>query len=215
MTLVIAAQGKDFIVVGTDSKSRRDTVNGSIDINDLIVKLIPVSSHAAVLIFGASGVAQYMVDKFKSNHQKPGACITTLVYDLADSCREELRKLNGLPLNPNYLPYYGFIVAGLRKSGINFSVPKCYSIRSSSGFMPELYQEGFTIEGSSLIADYIFSKKYRSDMTIEELTNLVALTLYETSTVDGNVGGKFKMALIDSKGLREFDNTSIRKMIEE
>lgn len=53
-------------------------------------------------------------------------------------------------------------------------------------------------------------------MDEEELTNLVARALNDTSKFDSDVGGKFNMALINEKnGLREFTEASIKEMIED
>lgn len=216
MTLVIAAQGKDFVVLGTDTRGKLEAQGSRVEVNNLAQKLIPVSSHAAILIFGSAGSAQYLAHLFQSKNTRAGINVSTLIKDFAELCRREWRKLKDVPLDGAPLPRFGFIVAGLDQSGETFSVPKCYGLGSSTGFFPEFYGEGFNIKGKQMIARFLFAKTYKKEeVIVNNLCKLVAQALYDTSKVDGDVGGKFNMAIIESRGFRVISDTDISELIAD
>ncbi len=211
MTLVIAAQGRDFVVLGTDSRGTLQELGGTrVEIN-IVVKLVPIAKHVAILLYGEAQLANYLIEKFRSTLKRQTFGVREIAEKVANICREETKKVKDVQAHPRYFPNFGFVIAGLNKSGEKYNVPRCYSLRSATGFRLGSYTEGFAIEGKPIIALYMFAKNYRSDMQVDELCGLVAQALYDTMRIDGDVGGEIKMAIIDSAGLRELDSRDIRR----
>jgi 20S proteasome alpha/beta subunit len=202
MTLVIAAKGKDFLVLGTDSRGTMRDVDGNTVQLNTMVKLIPISKYVGILVYGAAGPAFYILDEFKIMLEGEDLDVLEITKKLANMCREEARKVHDVPAT--HFPDFGFVIAGLDKEGRKY-VPKCYNLTAASGFRISTYHQGFAIEGIPFIATYLFAKNYeKTNMNDEtDLATLVAQAFHDTMNIDGDVGGKVRMAIIDQTGLRE------------
>lgn len=71
------------------------------------------------------------------------------------------------------------------------------------------------MDGKPMIARYLFAKEYRAGLDLDTVTNLVLKCLYDTARVDGDVGGKYRFAIIDSNGIRTKTEEEIDDMIDE
>ncbi len=215
MTLIIAAQGKNFVVLGADS---RETVEPRIssfapmrvEVN-IAEKIVPLSRHSAILVCGDTGQAQYLVERFMTEREDVDAGVSSIAEEFKEFCRQEARKVADVPKYPNYFPDYGFIIAGLDKTGKRFRVPKCFSLQSAQGFRMNLAKEGFALDGKPMLAYYLFEKHYsRTEKDDPDaLCELVGKTLYDTSRIDGDVGGTLRMALIRQDGFDWIPDTDV------
>lgn len=213
MTLIIAAAGKDFVILGADS---RETVEPRfspmrVEYNSA-EKIVKLSNHAAVLICGEMAQAHYVVQKYKDVHGDMDDDVSTVAEAFKDTCRLEARTVADVPKSPNYFPDYAFIIAGLDKARGRFTIPKCYSLDSTQGFRMKLGNEGFTISGKPMLALYLFERFYeRTDKEEPDgLCGLVGQSLYDTKRIDGDVGGELKMAYIrETEGFDWVPDTDI------
>jgi len=212
MTLVIAAPGKDFVVLGADSRGVIQTETARVEINTM-KKLIPITKYTAILMYGASEEGNQLVEKYKTTIKKDLEEATAVAEDFCEFCREEERKLADVPKHPNAWSWFGFIVCGLNKIGDKYSAPLLYNLHNLNGFRLGLCKP-YAIKGKPLIAYYLFAKEYRDDMTVDELCKLVAQSIYDTLCIDGDVGGSIKLAIIDADGLREISDSDTRDYIE-
>ena len=213
MTLIIAAQGKDFVVLGADSRGTIQNDSGTrVELN-IQQKLIKINDRSGVLLFGAACRASYLVEKFKQNLKSKKKNVTDIAEDLASFCRNEERILSDIPAYSP--PQFGFIIAGIDKSGKKIT-PKCYSLISTSGFRLGLYDQGFGIEGKAIIAYYLFAKNFvkKEKRGLDDLIRLVVGALYDTMNVDGDVGGKINIAIIDGYGMRNVPPMDINAKID-
>lgn len=212
MTLVIAAQGKDFIILGTDSRGTiQDGAGTRVELN-IMMKFARISKHVGVLMYGSGDQAQYILHKFQISLHGRNYGASKIAEKLADLCIKEARKVIDVPTIA--FPQYGFLVAGLDKED-NEYVPRCYSLYSATGFRLGMSKHGFILEGKPMIAYYLFAKSYNKDMNVSDLCELVAQTLYDTIKVDGDVGGKIRIAIIDSTGLREVPDGDVMTFIQK
>lgn len=217
MTLVIAAPGKtpenkNFIILGADSRGVIQDVAGNRIETNVMKKLIPVANHVGILMYGNADIGNQLVEKFKSTIKKGTDGATKIAEEFANFCRSEFKKLSGVPLVS--LPHLGFIVAGLNKEENKYNTPCLYTLRSTEGFALGMCKP-YAIEGKPIIALYIFAKEYKEEMNVPDLTHLVAQAIYDTMRIDGDVGGKIKMAIIDSNGLREYEDSDIEKFYKK
>jgi 20S proteasome alpha/beta subunit len=214
MTLIIAAQGKDFVVVGADSRETIDTQSIRVEIN-IGDKLVELSKHVVVLTAGDSGLAQYAIERYKTTRRITDRGVTAITEDFATFCRQEAIEQTAPPSHPSFKPNFAFVIGGLDKTKDGkFKIPRCYRMSSGEGFRLRYEKEGFAIDGKPMLAYYKFAKHYKkNDMTLKDLTNLVAQTLWDTSKVDGDVGGKFKMGYIESDRFHEMNQPDIDRAI--
>ena len=200
MTLVIAAPGSDFIVLGADSRGTiQDAAGMSVAIN-VVQKLVPITKHVAILLFGDADEGTSLVEKFKLNLAKDVDGVSDVAERLANFCRDEFKKLEHVPLTR--LPDFGFIVAGLDPVGNDYKIPRCYRLRSTSGFLVGLAKP-YAIDGRPFIAYYLFEKHFHEKKTVDDLCQFVAQTIYDSEAIDGAVGGTIKMGIIETSGFRE------------
>ena len=220
MTLIIAAQGKDFIVLGSDSRETVEPRYSPMRVEyNAAEKIVRLSNHSAVLICGEMAQAHYIVAKFCANREDIDSNVSDIAEAFKEFCREEARELANVPKNPNYFPDYAFVIAGLDKGeGDVFSIPRCYALGSTEGFRMKLGKEGFVLDGKPMLAYYLFERFYkRTDKEDpDELCKLVGQTIYDTRRIDGDVGGDLKMALI--RGAEGFDwipETDVNDYVED
>ena len=208
MTLVIAAKGADFIILGADSRGTMSDIAGNrVELN-LAVKLIQITDHIAFLVYGDAHISDYLIEKFKEKLTVKTKTVSAVAEKFAEFCRQEVKKTKDVPRD--YIPNFGFIIAGLDFKG-KIPIPRCYKLRSLDGFELGIYREGFAIEGKYIIATYLFSKEFQQDMSVEQLSSLTAKAIYDTSTIDGDVGGEIKMARIDEYGYTPYQSDIVER----
>jgi len=125
VTLVIAASGLDFMVLGADSRGTiQDESGNRVEINT-VKKIIPVANHVAVLIYGQADESIYFAKRFKFLNKTIDG-VSRVAEKFAEFCRNEMQKVKDVPKHPDYFPMFGFIIAGLdpAKTGRGYTVPR-------------------------------------------------------------------------------------------
>ena len=196
MTTVISAKGKDFVVLGADSQGTIDDKAGARTELKNTIKLKKINNRVGVLYYDEVYVAEYLIDKFKSELKNDDDDVTKIAKDFKKMCINESLEHDSIQITR--LPQVGFIMAGLDiKSKIE---PKCFGMTSGSGYRLGKYPYGYGIEGKPFVAHYLFRRYYKPSMNKDELCKLVAQSIYDTKKVDGDVGGEIRLAIIDSSG---------------
>ncbi len=209
MTLIIAAEGKNFVVLGADSRATiEETVGGTRVAINFMNKITQLSDHVAVLLAGDAEVADRLVEKFKLSLNGRDDGVSKIAEKLTDFCREDAKELSQIPTHPDYFPNFGFIIAGLDRVQGKYVLPRCYVLDSLSGFRLGLAR-GFALDGKRMIAYYIFAKEFDYGMEFDALCKLVAKAINDTIGIDGDVGGRIRMARIDSTGFTPIPSQDI------
>lgn len=212
MTLVVAAQSADFVVLGSDSRGTKVDDAGNRTQVNFITKIYNITEFAGILLFGNTDQAVYLLRKFKKTIKNKKENVTKIAEQFADFCRKEAEKVKDVPtIN---LPFFGFIITGLDKSGSSKFVPNSFSLNSHSGFRLGQPPLEYAINGKDIIADYLFIKHYKKNMDLDKLCELVAHSLDETMQIDGDVGGQIQMAIIDKDGFRNLHKPDIEKFVK-
>jgi len=218
MTLVTAAQGKDFVVAGTDSRGTFGHPEVAFSAYDTMQKLVVLTPHVVVLTFGAGEVGDNILEEFKREklheHTELDG-VSIILRELQAYC---LNKWNQWLVNVPFQarPVIGYIVAGLDKdSGNTYKVPKIYSMISAMGFMPALHRYGWANGGIPIYAIYLYGRRYKPDMSIDELSGLSIYVISETASQDQRVGGPIRMAQILSTGCKELTEDQIRELLDK
>ena len=211
MTLVIAAQGQNFVVLGSDSRGMIEDADKTRVALDMQQKLVKLTDEAGILLFGNAYQANYFLETYQQQMKGNLKNVTAVAENFAQFCRNQLRIMDNI--HPDYNPIFGFIVAGIDAKN-NQIIPKCFSLNNKTGFQLGMSKHGFDIEGKLIIPSYIFAKKYNNQMDIDQLTDLVVYTINDTIQNDGDVGGKIHMAIIDSLGMRIVPEVDIARKIQ-
>lgn len=213
MTLIVAAQGEDFVIVGADSRGTiTDMAGNRMELN-LQLKIEKITEKATILLAGSAYQADYLIEKFKSTEKISDQDVSEIAESFAAFCRNEERIYSDITRKH---PDYKFIIAGLKKVSKGKYVPRCYKIHGENGYRVGVYKQGFGLEGKPLLGYYIFSKKYeKSKNDLDNLIDLVVEVLYETSNVDGDVGGELRLSIIDERGTRPVQKGDIEKRLHK
>ncbi len=211
MTLVIAAQGSDFLILGADSRaSKQEKIGGTrIEIN-FAVKLIQITERVGILVYGDANISDYLIEKFKEKLPTTIKNVTEIAEKFSEFCISESEKSKKALISDP--PDFGFIVAGLDKKGPLYT-PRCFTLRSLQGFQLGV-QKDYAIVGKDVIAFYLFTKNYQQGMIVNVLSKLVADSIRDTGDIDGDVGGAIRMARIDQNGFTEYSGDDVMDSIK-
>lgn len=221
MTLVIAAPGKDFVILGADSRGVADVGSGRAEIN-ICRKIIQITKHTSIMMYGASEAGNQLVEKYKNQIKPKLQDVSSIAEDFCRFCQNEERAIADVPKHPDAWVSFGFLVCGIRiknkktknkKIKNRKIVPLIYNLRNFDGFRLGLCKP-FAIKGKPLIAYFFFARDYREDMSFNEMGKLVAQSIYDTMQIDGDVGGSIRMVIIDSDGTREIPDSDVQNYIE-
>jgi 20S proteasome alpha/beta subunit len=211
MTLVIAAPGKDFVILGADSRGVADVGGGRAEIN-ICRKIIQITKYTSILMYGASEAGNQLVEKYKDQIKPKLQDVSSIAEDFCRFCQDEERAIADVPKHPDAWVSFGFLVCGIKTKNKK-TVPLIYNLRNFDGFRLGLCKP-FAIRGKPLIAYFFFARDYREDMSFNEMSKLVAQSIYDTMQIDGDVGGSIRMVIIDSDGTREIPDSDVQNYIE-
>jgi len=212
MTLVISAKGKhitedgkeegDFIVLGCDSR-------GVVEIKDVIrteinnyQKLFKLNNYCCILLAGDAEFGFTLINGFieKSNIKKKG--VSKIAEEFCRFCRIKYNEIDDFSLRSQSLfPDVDFIISGMEKEGNVFTKGKIFILRKDRLFTPAI-SDDFVSSGQNFLAYYFFEKYYKKDINFDDTCFLVSQAIYDTKRINGNVGGKITLAVIDSKKFR-------------
>ncbi len=206
MTLLVALQGKDGLILAADSRGTFGDVRGTTAQNDNLEKAHILAPHVGVLAAGAGEIAAIIIDEAQQQ-------IATRRLDGATPVMEHLRELTRLKYNDWFpsvapIPAQGLAAMGqvAVRPGVEFIVvgyemdedrqPRLYHLQSHTDFSPMLADYGFAVSGVAQYALYLLNRLYQPDRDVEELTALAVYVITETATQDGKVGGPVRVMTI-------------------
>jgi len=214
MTLVISAPGKDFVVLGADSRGTLGGLTSDLIIAmDDMIKLNKISKHVGFLTFDTAPYGEMLLEEFQKKKSKRLDGTSEVCDTFRGICRERWNRWLG-GVRPEEYPSVGFMISGLDKDRKRtFTIPKTYTVHSAHGFFPALHK-GFVCMGITSLANYILNKRYQKAIDQEALAALVAYSISETASIDRRVGGKIRIAIVDKDGYRERQSQEIEEWIE-
>ncbi|HEB12496.1 MAG TPA: hypothetical protein ENI11_02340 [Actinobacteria bacterium] len=216
MTLVVALEGKDGLVLAADSRS---TINdqGTLKAkNDGQTKIFRLSQYCAVGISGISEIAAQLLDEMQKRITVES--IDDVMQESRDLIRRRYNKwFKAFPLVEKR-PVVSFTIIGLNKTneGRQKSEKKMYQLTSRLDWAPMLNTTGFVFAGSFQYAHYLCLRLYRREMEIKQLCDLAAYLITETASQDLEVGGPTNIVKIDDKtGFTQVPAKEVVKIIEK
>lgn len=115
MTLIIAAKGKNFVVVGADSIGMVGDLKGPVVVGSTRSrKIVFLAKHVGTAIYGVAEFGQNILHQFQSRRRRISDGVTNVVEALRTFCREKWNEWFR-QLDPRARPPLGFMVVGLDK----------------------------------------------------------------------------------------------------
>ena len=208
-TLVIAARGKNFVVLGADSKGILGDLDGPIVIGSRALKITILSNHVAAATYGVAEFGENLLDQYQSTKEADLDGVTNVLESFRIFCRDKWNEwFSNFEVASQ--PHLGFVVAGLDigQSG-QYDTPKMFSIESWYNFAPALHRYRHVCRGIYSLATFIMDQNYREDMDINEVISLVESTISKVAQSDPRIGLPVRIALIDTTlGARMRDEQS-------
>jgi len=198
-TLVVAAQGKNFVVLGADSKGMLGDLLGPIVIGSSRAKKIAIlSGHAAAAVYGIAEFGENLLHQFEETKKSDLDGVTNVLEEFRGFCRAKWKEWFS-DLSIDRQPRVGFMIAGLDKNkNGEYDTPRIYSIEASLDFAPALHPWGFACMGIPSLATVLMDENYREDMGADEVTRLVESTISRVAQTDPRIGLPVIIALIDT-----------------
>lgn len=218
MTLIVALEGKDGLVLASDSRGTIGDPRGLTAVNDFQRKLFRLSKWSGMAVYGSSELAAFLIDKlnqeFKQSDEQGIDEIFTRTQQLA---KEQYSNWFGSRtwVSPQPLvdqrPMFGCILAGYTKEHIQ----RIYLLNSQLDFAPQLCPSGYMLAGIPQYATYLLHRLYDRQMMVLNLRALAAYLIAETASQDPKVGGPIRIASITSaNGYEELEESLIKEIIK-
>ncbi|MGE5599799.1 MAG: hypothetical protein ACM3XS_10500 [Bacteroidota bacterium] len=210
MSLVLALQAADGVVLAADSRGTVGDPAGFASSKDTQIKLYRLTDQAGVVFAGAHNLAVNFIEEIKEalaeNQRK--AYIDDVKHCALEILRDRYHAYFGGPTRDN-CPFLAFIFAGYLEEPRQ---PRIYMMTSENGFAPEYFPEGQAFAGLPQYAIYLVNRLHSPDATLDELTSLAVYAIAETASQEPLVGGPIRVARISRRrGYEEVE----KRMIED
>jgi 20S proteasome alpha/beta subunit len=211
MTLVVALQASEAIVLAGDNRGTFGDPRGFMAVSDVRRKVFKLSDYCGVGIAGPPDLASNLL---KNMEQQLGS--QNLVYAddvtlfLRDSFRAQYNDwFRQFPVVER--PLMGVVICGYEQAfGGNGLVPRIYTISSEHDYATMLCDQGFCLLGLPLFPTYLVNRLYDMTATTEHVVSLAEYIIAETGTQDPKVGGPVSIAVITpDSGFRELDEAEV------
>jgi|SRR5215207_9813565 len=220
MTLTVCLQGKDGIVVASDSRGTFGDPRGITAQNDTMRKLYLIRNVG--ILQAGSTQGNMIIDEAKRICEgKNINDVTRIMEKVRETAKRRFDEwFNAFPLypspdNPTFMrPQLTLSVAGYDFESNGTSIPRMYSMTSNIDFAPTFHDFGFVLAGVAQYALYLLNRLYSSDMDMEALKHLAAYVITETAAQDGKVGGPVQMGAITDKSANILKSEDILNIIK-
>ncbi len=198
MSLAIALEGVDGIVLAADSRGTIGDPRGLTAINDSQVKLFRLSQYVGVCTFGSGEVGAEVCHRLQALVQKEfsdAARIDAIEHKTrqhARGCYDDW--FARFPVENR--PALGLILGGI----LGNDRPRSLLLVSQLDFAPQPTVAGFMAGGIPQYATYLTHRLFDPSKPVRALANLAEYLISETASQDPKVGGPIKVALITAEG---------------
>lgn len=214
MTLVVALQAMDGIVLAGDNRGTFGDPRGFMAVSDVRKKVFRLSNYCGVGIAGPPDIASNLLRNLEQQLESKNLVFADdVTLFLRDSFRAQYNDwFQQFPIEKR--PLMGVVIAGYEKS---FSgdelVPRIYTISSEQDYATMLCDQGFCLLGLPLFPTYLVNRLYDMTAPKENVISLAEYIISETGTQDPKVGGPIGIALITTdQGYRELDESEIAEV---
>jgi len=213
MTLVVALQANDAIVLAGDNRGTFGDPRGFMAVSDVRKKIFRLTNYSGVGIAGppdlASNLLKNMELKLKAKNLVFADDVTLF---LRDSFRAQYNDwFQQFPIPQR--PLMGVMIAGYEKSFAGDElVPRIYTISSEHDYATMLCDQGFCLLGLPLFPTYLVNRFYDMNASKEKVISLAEFIISETATQDPKVGGPIGIAVITPQGYHELGENEVAEV---
>jgi 20S proteasome alpha/beta subunit len=205
MSLAIAIEAADGIVLAADSRATFGDPRGMTAANDTVQKIYKLSPRTALAMVGQAEIGasliQYIIAALAA---QPGANVNTAAEAIRTTGNQYFGQWFGPPqfmmgpMGPVAIPRpdVWLLLVGHDAGG----QAKILSLGSTPpfNFAPNLSTMGFAALGVIPLAVYLLNRLYRRGIDLETAKDLAAYCILETATQDAKVGGPIRLAVARS-----------------
>ncbi|MBW1924201.1 MAG: hypothetical protein JRF59_04900 [Deltaproteobacteria bacterium] len=220
MTLIAALEGKDGLILASDSRGTIGDPRGLTAINDVHKKIFSLSKYCGIATAGSAELNNQLIYSFTKRLEGEDVIgIEEIVQEFFKFSRSTFQEWfgekpfvsHGQPI-VDQRPTMTFILAGYGKRGNGNK--KIYLLSSNLDFAPQLCTSGHMLAGVPQYATYLIHRFYNPEMKLPHIKSLAAFLIQETATQDPKVGGPIRMAQITVKnGYKELEEDEIMTIV--
>jgi 20S proteasome alpha/beta subunit len=206
MTLVLALQASDGVVLAGDNRGTFGDPRGFMAISDMRKKVFPLTQYCGTGVSGPPDLASTLLKYLRQQLTSQNA---SFIDEVVPISREVFRAqynewFQQFPMEKR--PVMAVIVAGYEREG----VPRIYMLSSEFDYAPMLSDSGFHILGLPLFPTYLVNRFYDLNASRENVAVLAEYLISETASQDPKVGGPITIAVITPyHGYRELETDEI------
>jgi 20S proteasome alpha/beta subunit len=210
VTLVVAFQGVDGLVLATDSRGTIGDPRGLTAITDSMVKMFKLTKYVGILAYGQAELAAQLVTEVQKILKPEDLYVSQILEKVRTVLRTKYGDwLKAVPQENR--PVVGFILGGLEEDGS----AKIYYLSSPLDFAPQLAVTRIALGGIPQYATYLTHRLYNPKMSRKHLVSLAVYVISETATQDPKVGGPIRVAEISKdKGYIELEQNHIQEVMK-
>ncbi|MFB3883123.1 MAG: hypothetical protein ACE149_17785 [Armatimonadota bacterium] len=197
MSLAVALEGCDGVVLAVDSRGTIGDPRGLTAVNDTHQKLFRLTRWAGICIFGAAEIGVELVRRIQAEIASAGES-EARVEQIEERVRGIARREYGNWFSSFQIPQrpaLGLLLAGICSD----SRPRTILFVSQLDFAPQVAVSGVMMGGIPQYAIYLTHRFYDASQSVTKLQNLAEYLISETATQDQKVGGPVKMARISNQ----------------
>lgn len=209
MTLVLALQASDGIVLASDNRGSFGDPRGFMVINDMRRKVFRLGDQCGLGTSGPPDLASSLLEDLEQQVASRKAVHVNEVTAVArDHFRTQYNEwFRDFPIEKR--PVMAFIICGHEKSGTS----RIYMISSEFDYAPMLTDTGFHIMGLPLFATYLINRFYDREANSSHVVALAEHIVRETASQDPKVGGGVTIAVVTTQyGYRELTTDDIETL---
>ena len=202
MSLAVAIEASDGIVLAADSRGTYGDPRGLTVVNDTNQKIYQLSPRTAIALVGQAETGASLIQHItaglaatpSANVEAAAETIRTLGNQFFGQWFGPPHYMMG-PMGPVAVPRpdIWFVLIGYNSAG----KPKILTLGSTLpfNFAPNLSTTGFAASGVVPLAVYLLNRLYRRGLSIEIAKDLATYCILETASQDGKVGGPIRLAI--------------------
>jgi 20S proteasome alpha/beta subunit len=203
MSLAVAIESVNGIVLAADSRATFGDPRGMTAVNDTVQKIFKPSSRTALAMVGAAEIGAAVMQVIASGlASQPDANVDVVADMVRSLATQHFSQWFGPPqfvLGPaggtfSPRPDVVFVLAGYDAN----DQAKILTLQSTLpfNFAPNLSTTGFAAVGVVPLAVYLLNRFYRHGLALEIAEDLAAYCILETASQDGKVGGPIRAAVV-------------------
>ena len=197
MSLAVALEGADGVVLAADSRGTIGDPRGLTAINDHHDKLFPLTRWAGICTFGSAEIGTELVRRIGSAIHGSGdddARIDQIEERVRSTARDQYHNWFS-SFQVVERPGLGLLLSGIQAD----NMPRTIVYSHQLDFAPQVAAAGLMMGGIPQYAIYLCHRFYDRTQPVAKLCNLAEYLISETATQDPKVGGRIHIARISTE----------------